>query len=223
MQPVELAPGPGVRLVHVEVGARAEADGAQVALAADGVGGVGGGGGVGVAQPVAEAGDGFGGPGGGGVEFGAQPLGAVGGEVGEPARAAALPARPGGELVDDGRCLPGCGEQAPGDAFGEGGPVAVEGAGYVAQPAGRGRPVLVALGGPQAEDLPYLVDGRGDIAQLAETVARVVHGERGGEAFPQQPGAGLLGRVGAAGPCRGGVEFGEGASVEGGGGLEAFG
>ncbi len=224
-RPVELGPGPCVGLVQVEVGARVVACGDQVALPAHGVGGVGGGRGVGVAQPVAELGDGGGGLEGGGAQFAAQALGAGGDEVGEPSRGAGALAGPGGELVDHGGCLAGRGEQAAGDPLGERGAVPVERAGQVAQPPGDRRPVVVGGGRPQGEDVPHLVDVPGDVAQLTEVLAGVVQGEFGGEALPEQPGAGpvggvLGGRVLGGGGGGGGVERGEGVPGDVGEGVE---
>ncbi len=213
---MELAPAPRVGLVQIELGTGVVAGGGQVAFASHGVRGVRRGGHVRVAQPVAELGDGDGGLAGRGIQLGPHPVGAARDERGEPARVPArLPpgtlARPFGELPDDPGGLPGSGEQATRDPLGEGGPVTVQRAGDVAQPSGHGRPVLVGGGRHQGEDRPHLVDVRAHGAQPPVVLAGLVHREFGGEALPQQPGAGLLGGVVRGGR---GVERGECAPRE---------
>ncbi len=188
-RPVEFLPGPGVRLGRVHPGTVGPAGRTQVALTPDGVRGAVRGGQVGVAQPVAECRHRGRGPVGGGVQFGPEPLRSTGHERGEPARAAVVLAGPGRELPDDGPGLAGRAQQPAGDALGQGRPVAVQRAGQVAQPPGDRRPVLVRVGGHQSEDAPHLVQGRVDVAQLAEVVTRLVQGQFSGQPFPQQPGA----------------------------------
>ncbi len=62
----------------------------------------------------------------------------------------------------------------------------------------------------------------GDVAQGAQVVPGVVAGELGGEALPEQPGAGRLGGVGRVDAAGGRVEVGQGLPGQRGIGLEAL-
>ncbi len=211
--------GPAVRvgLVEVQVGAVEEAGPAPVALPAHRVRGAGDGRGVHVPHPVPQRPDGRGGLLARRRQFGAEPggerVGPGGGEHLEPAGPFA-PARPLGELPDEGGGGAGASEQLALQAEGERGAVALQGGRHRAQPGRHRRPVLLGLCRHHGEDDADAVRGRAQVADGAEALLGLVHGQFRRQALPQQPGAPPLGvAVGPRHPL-GRVEPGERAAGE---------
>lgn len=204
-QPEVLGPAVRVRLVQVQVGAVVVARPAGVALPAHRVRGALDRGRVHVPQPVPQLRHGRGRRAGGLVQLRAQRVRARRGEVLEPA-AALAGVRPLAELPDERRRGTRPGVQRALQAQRQRLPVPGERGRDRAQPLRDCPPVLLRLRRGHREHLAHRVRDRAQVADRAQVLVGLVHGEFGGQPLPQQPCAAPLGVAVGAGPALGLVE-----------------